>query len=72
MSGVDPLRGDDSGTKSRPAVGLLAGEQTGGKASLKRSGELQQGTIGIVEGLLETSVCGYSVGQCIHKVRLLV
>ena len=39
MFSVDPLRSDESGTKSRPALGLLAGEQTGGKVSQRRSGD---------------------------------
>lgn len=42
MPGVDSLSSDDSGMKSRPALGLLAGE-----ASIRRSGELQQGATGV-------------------------
>ena len=39
MFSVGPLSSEDNGTKSRPALGLLTGEQTGGKVSQRRPGD---------------------------------
>lgn len=61
MSGVDPLSSDDSRTKCRPALGLLAGKleakPLSGGLGLRR-GQLKWVKVTSVEGF----VCDWNVG----------